>query len=323
MCAFVKISQLPAVENVLPLTAGDIMPIVHGSTTYNVQLTTLQDYFNLNIELSATGQNGYVQFNGNGSLSADPGFIYNQTLSGLQIGNDNVLTGVYSGILGGQQNTVTTTNTFAIGSNIQANVNNFTLVNNLSSMGLVYDTSGNSNQWNSSYTYTNAQSSRLSIASLDTRYINTSGNESVSVNLTTSGSLSGSSIFSNALTINNQSVLNGSLGEGNLTVSSVASAVTIDLSSAATYNLSLTGNVSTFNILNSISGKANSFTLYAVQDSSGGHRVTWSFNGSNVKWASGSAPQVTQTANSTDIFEFKSNNGGTTWYGNIVGQNYS
>jgi len=201
--SFVKISQLPAVENVLPLTAGDLMPIVHGPTTYNVQLTTLQNYFNLNTQLSAAGQNGQVQFNGNSQLSADPGFVYNSLVSGVQIGYNNLLNGYLAGILGGANNTVSNTNTFAIGSNIQSSVNNFTLVNNLSSMGLVYDTAGNSSQWNQSYSYVVAQSSRLSMPSLDTRYINTSGNEFVSVNLNTSGSLSAlSGLFGTALGVN-------------------------------------------------------------------------------------------------------------------------
>ena len=45
--AFVKITDLPTInETVLPLTAGDVMPIVHGATTYQVKLSTLQDYFN-------------------------------------------------------------------------------------------------------------------------------------------------------------------------------------------------------------------------------------------------------------------------------------
>ena len=323
MCAFVKISQLPAVENVLPLTAGDIMPIVHGSTTYNVGLTTLQNYFNLNINLSAAGINGAVQFNGNSLLSADPGFVYLKSLSGLQIGNNNILTGIYSGILGGQRNTVSNSNTFAIGSNIQSNLNNYTLVNNISSMGLVADSVSDSTDWNSAFTWSNSQSARLSMPYLDTRYVNESG-AFMSGDYTTTGSFSAlSALYGAALQVTGQSILGGSLAQGNSTISSEASAVLIDLSKAGTYNLNLTGNVSTFSISNPVLAKFNTFTLYTIQDSSGGHRVTWSFNGTNVKWVSGSAPQVTQTANSIDIYLFNSNNGGTTWYGNILGQNYS
>ena len=201
--SFVKISQLPAVENVLPLTAGDLMPIVHGPTTYNVELSTLQNYFNVNAQLSAAGKDGYVQYSLNSSLCADPGFIYLQAISGLRIGNNNLVTGLYSGILGGSQNTVTNTNTFAIGSNIQSNVDNFTLVNNLSAQSLVYAASGNSDQWTQASTWVDTQSARLSMPSLDTRYLNASGNDFASVNLTTSGSLSSlSGLFGTVLGVN-------------------------------------------------------------------------------------------------------------------------
>ena len=103
--AFVKITDLPTInETVLPLTAGDVMPIVHGATTYQVKLSTLQQYFNLNIALSAAGFDEWVQVNDHGQLSAFGGFIYRDALSGLQVGYDNILTGLNSSILGGASN---------------------------------------------------------------------------------------------------------------------------------------------------------------------------------------------------------------------------
>ena len=201
--AFVKISQLPAVENVLPLTAGDLMPIVHGATTYNVQLTTLQNYFNTNALLSAAGKDNYVQYSLHNNLCADPGFIYYNAISGLQVGYDNQVTGLFSGILGGAYNTVTNTNTFAIGSLIQSNLDNYTLVNNLSSMGIVQGGKENSSiQWNQGWVYTNAQSARLSMPSLDLRYVNASG-DFISGNITTSGSFSAlSALYGTVLGVN-------------------------------------------------------------------------------------------------------------------------
>ena len=174
--AFVKISQLPAVENVLPLTGGDLMPIVHGATTYNVQLTTLQNYFNANQSLSAAGKDGYVQYSLHGALCADPGFLYIPATSSIQIGYDNLVTGYNSGILGGAYNTVSNNNTFALGSFIQSNLNDYTLVNNLSSMFLINAGNENSSiQWNQGWVYSNAQSARLSMPYLDARYVSTSG----------------------------------------------------------------------------------------------------------------------------------------------------
>lgn len=53
-------------------------------------------------------------------------------------GSGNLTYSDYSGILGGRNNSVSGTNTFAIGSNILTNLNNFTIVNNLSSQGSIY-----------------------------------------------------------------------------------------------------------------------------------------------------------------------------------------
>lgn len=44
--AYVKISQLPGINTTSsPLTAGDVVPIVHGSTTFKIQLSALADFF--------------------------------------------------------------------------------------------------------------------------------------------------------------------------------------------------------------------------------------------------------------------------------------
>jgi hypothetical protein len=175
--SFVKISELPVVnQTVLPLTAGDVLPIVHGATTYKVELSTLQDYFNLGIDLSAAGDNGWVQVNENDNLSAYGGFIYKASLSSLQIGNDNLQTGAYGGILGGRRNTNNYNFTFIVGNDIQAFADNYTLVENLSAKYLVYaGNDGNSTEWYNAFLYTNSQSARLSLPELDTRYVNASG----------------------------------------------------------------------------------------------------------------------------------------------------
>lgn len=175
--SFVKITELPAInETVLPLTAGDVMPIVHGDTTYQVKLSTLQEYFNLNIELSAAGRDGWVQVNDHGVLSAFGGLIFNDAVSGLQVGYDNILTGLYSSILGGASNTNNRTNTHIIGSNIQASVDDFTLVNNLSAKGLLYTgKTGNSIDWYQAFLYVDSNSARLAQPALDSRYVKLSG----------------------------------------------------------------------------------------------------------------------------------------------------
>jgi len=67
-------------------------------------------------------------------------------------GNNTIKsTSINSAILGGTNNSLTGNNSFIIGSNIIAAITGFTLVNNLSSTGTIYASSGNSNQWNTTY----------------------------------------------------------------------------------------------------------------------------------------------------------------------------
>jgi len=54
------------------------------------------------------------------------------------------------------------------------------------------------------------------------------------------------------------------------------------------------------------------------QDATGSRTVTWP---GSVKW-SGGAPTLTTTASAVDILVFESLNGGTTWYGSLVGTNF-
>jgi hypothetical protein len=80
----------------------------------------------------------------------------NNDASGLQstIGGGylNIASGSDSFIAGGVSNdTNNQPNTFILGSNITASLSNYTYVNNLSSQGILSVASGNSNQWNSTY----------------------------------------------------------------------------------------------------------------------------------------------------------------------------
>ena len=72
---------------------------------------------------------------------------------------NGVVDTAYSSIVGGRNNIITNlTDTFIIGSNITAGQSNYTYVNNISSLGLVAVANGNSDQWNSVYTYVNTNS---------------------------------------------------------------------------------------------------------------------------------------------------------------------
>lgn len=57
-----------------------------------------------------------------------------------------------------------------------------------------------------------------------------------------------------------------------------------------------------------------------IQDATGSRTLSFP---ASVEWAGGTAPTVTAAANSEDEFSFITRDGGTTWKGQVVGQNYS
>ena len=72
-------------------------------------------------------------------------------------GISNTASGAYSFVAGGSANdTKGFANTFILGTALSAFQANYTYVNNISSQGLVYDKLGNSNNWNTIYTYTSS-----------------------------------------------------------------------------------------------------------------------------------------------------------------------
>jgi alpha-tubulin suppressor-like RCC1 family protein len=104
--------------------------LYYGPKTINYPSNPL---FTLNTPASAFV---YTYFNGVTSLIS------------TQYGNNTInLVSNNSAILGGVNNSLTGNNSFIIGSNITANVTDFTLVNNLSSTGVIFASAGNSNQW--------------------------------------------------------------------------------------------------------------------------------------------------------------------------------
>ena len=68
------------------------------------------------------------------------------------VSGNNIASGNYSSILGGQNNdTKEFANTFILGSNLSATQTDYTYVNNLMSQGVVVSRNGNSNNWNNIY----------------------------------------------------------------------------------------------------------------------------------------------------------------------------
>jgi hypothetical protein len=113
------------------------------------------------------------------------------------------------------------------------------------------------------------------------------------------------------------------------TLSIASNIVTVDLSRAQNFLLTATSNVDQFTITNP-PGEASSFTIRITQDGTGGRVIDiddFRTSGGSlipVFWPGGGVlPIVTPTANRSDIYTFKTFDGGNNWYGIVVGQNFT
>ena len=105
--------------------------------------------------------------------------------------------------------------------------------------------------------------------------------------------------------------------------------VEVDLDKAQTFTLSVTSDVNQFNVINIPSG-STSFSLRITQDTTGSRAVgidTFKDNGGTtipIYWPGGGIiPIVTQTASKTDMYSFKTFDGGSSFFGVIGGQNFA
>tara|TARA_Y100000590_G_scaffold237066_1_gene266790 strand:- start:200 stop:601 length:402 start_codon:yes stop_codon:yes gene_type:complete len=117
--------------------------------------------------------------------------------------------------------------------------------------------------------------------------------------------------------------------EGTVTLSGTS--LTIDLSTGRTFEVDLesaSGNIATFNITNAPASTYVSEFILNVKQGSTARSILWgSLTGVNPLWegnggSAGSGPTITATNDKIDIYKFSSWDGGTTWYGRILGQNY-
>lgn len=102
------------------------------------------------------------------------------------------------------------------------------------------------------------------------------------------------------------------------TNSSASGSVTINLANGNVFSLTLTGNITVLTLSGATAGRACSFAMYARQDATGGRTITWP---ASVKWSGGS-PTLSSAANAVDILVFETIDGGTNWYGSLVGTNF-
>jgi hypothetical protein len=94
--------------------------------------------------------------------------------------------------------------------------------------------------------------------------------------------------------------------------------LTLDLSTATFFYVTLNGITSVVFSSPPASPKVFSFTLQFVANGTA-YAVTWP---ASVRWGSSGAPTITTTANKIDTFTFVTHDGGTNWFGFISGQNF-
>ncbi|MEO7905186.1 MAG: hypothetical protein ABIR91_05345 [Candidatus Saccharimonadales bacterium] len=106
-------------------------------------------------------------------------------------------------------------------------------------------------------------------------------------------------------------------GSETVSTANATGATTLNLANGNVFNMTLTGNA-TLSFSGATVGRACAFSLYLRQDATGGRTTTWP---ASVKW-SGGAPTLTTTANAVNILVFESIDGGTTWFGSLVGADF-
>ena len=119
-----------------------------------------------------------------------------------------------------------------------------------------------------------------------------------------------------------QSVSTAPHGGGKETVSTVAAAgatETLNLATANLFDVTLDESVE-FAFSGATNGTACAFTLIIRQDGSGGNSITWP---SSVDWAGGTAPTISTTASDKSVLTFLTVDGGTSWFGALVGNDFS
>ena len=126
------------------------------------------------------------------------------------------------------------------------------------------------------------------------------------------------------------SIIAGGVVEKVGTATNSGTTVTVDLATGNFFAVDMasnSGNVTTFTIsnTNATSNQLSSFIL-KLENSASNINFTWASivsNGTNIDWAGGAGPDLTAGDGKIDILSFTTYDNGTSWYGAIVGQDFT
>jgi len=119
--------------------------------------------------------------------------------------------------------------------------------------------------------------------------------------------------------VNGVITLDNGFSEEYAAVTSSSAAVSLDLRTAGNFSHDLTENTTISFANPAASGKVSGATLRIIQGSTA-RTITWN---SSIKWAGDTAPTLSTGDNDVDIFTFYTVDGGTTYYGSVIGQDMS
>lgn len=97
----------------------------------------------------------------------------------------------------------------------------------------------------------------------------------------------------------------------------VNNSLEIDLSdSKTTFTVTLSQPTSNFSVLNASGNDKKSQTFQVlIKQGTGANKISWP---TNILWSYGRVPVLTFTKDSTDVFQFVTVDGGSTWYGSLL-----
>jgi hypothetical protein len=111
------------------------------------------------------------------------------------------------------------------------------------------------------------------------------------------------------------SIEGSGLAEGYTALSGTTPSVS--LSGGGSFSLVLSGST-TFTFADAPATGSAGFSLKVTQDASGsGFTVTWP---ASVQWPGGTAPELTATADKSDVFVFTTDDGGSSFVGLVAGK---
>jgi hypothetical protein len=124
--------------------------------------------------------------------------------------------------------------------------------------------------------------------------------------------------------------MNSGYSEAGATASQATNTITFNAASGNTQKFvpSAVTNTVNFTNINPTSTQCTSATLIFLHGATPYGLTTGTFSvqlagvTKTVKWSGGSAPVLTNTANKTDILNFLTYDGGTTWLGFVGGLNF-